>query len=158
MYISDKDALQYVSRIALLFIPVISSMFLSWSWLIEIMLLFALFIHARGFGLRLTIRLLAIGYLLSIMPLGFDALSQIGYTPWAGVLLLVLLDKGYPLGQSMFWCLTLAALISALPTVPSTVQALHPDILNQRIEENGKIKSLVLDGLEIEVRDIFAEI
>jgi len=30
--------------------------------------------------------------------------------------------------------------------------------LNQRIEENGKIKSLVLDGLEIEVRDIFAEI
>jgi Uma2 family endonuclease len=30
--------------------------------------------------------------------------------------------------------------------------------LNQRIEEEGKIKSLVLDGLEVEVRDVFVQI
>jgi len=30
--------------------------------------------------------------------------------------------------------------------------------LNQRIEEEGQIKSLVLDGLEVEVRDVFVQI
>lgn len=139
MYISDKDALQYSSRAILLLMPVLSSLFLSWSWIIEIILLFAVFIHARGFGLRSTIILLALGYLISIFPLGIRAVSQIGFTPWAGVLLLLLIERGLSLGQSMLWSITLAALISALPTVPSTVQALEPDILQQRIEETVEL-------------------
>jgi len=31
-------------------------------------------------------------------------------------------------------------------------------VLDQRVEEEGKVKSLVLSGLEVEVRDIFAQI
>ncbi len=155
MYISDKDALQYASRIVLLLVPFFSSLFLSWSWIIEILLIFALFIHVWRSGLLLTVSFLAIGYLASIIPLGFEqSLTQIGYTPWAGILLLVLREKGLTIGQSMFWSLVLAALLSALPTVPTTVQALQPDILEQRIEENiqlyeqsGTIQAFEKQGL-----------
>ncbi|HAG11495.1 MAG TPA: restriction endonuclease [Desulfotomaculum sp.] len=31
-------------------------------------------------------------------------------------------------------------------------------VLDQRVEEKGKVKSLVLDGLEVEIRDIFAPV
>jgi len=31
-------------------------------------------------------------------------------------------------------------------------------VLDQRVEEEGKIKSLILDGLEVEAKDIFAQI
>ncbi len=140
MYISDKNALQYASRIVLLLVPFFSSLFLSWSWIIEILLIFALFIHVWRSGLLLSVSFLAIGYLASIIPLGFEqSLTQIGYTPWAGVLLLVLRDKGLTISQSVFWSLILAALLSALPTVPTTVQALQPDILEERIEESIRL-------------------
>ena len=136
MYISDKDALQYASRIVLLLVPLISSWSLSWSWIIEILLIFAVFLHAWSSGLRLTVNLLAIGYLASIIPLGIAGLPLIGYTPWAAVFLLLLRNKGLSMGQCMFWSLILAALLSALPTIPSTVQTLHPEIIEQRIEEH----------------------
>lgn len=154
MYISDKDALKYASRIVLLLLPLFSSLFLSWSWIIEILLIFALFIHVSRSGLFLTISFLAIGYLSSMIPLGLQqSLTQIGYTPWAGVLLFILREKGLTIGRSMFWSLILAALVSALPTVPATVQALQPDILQQRIEDNiqlyeqnGTIQALEKQG------------
>ena len=90
-----------------------------------------------------------------MIPLGLgQSLTQIGYTPWAGVLLFILREKGMTIGQSMFWSLILAALVSALPTVPATVQALQPDILQQRIEENiqlyeqsGTIQAFEKQGL-----------
>lgn len=155
MYISDKDALQYASRIVLLIVPSFASLFLSWSWIIEILLIFALFMHIGRSGLSLTISFLAIGYLASIIPLGIEqSLTQIGYTPWAGVLLLVLREKGVPIGQSMLWSLIMAALISALPTIPATVQALQPDAMEQRIEEyillyeqSGTIQAFEKQGL-----------
>jgi len=31
-------------------------------------------------------------------------------------------------------------------------------VLDQRVEAKGKVKSLVLDGLEVEVRDVFAQL
>jgi len=31
-------------------------------------------------------------------------------------------------------------------------------VLDQRVEEKGKVKSLVLDGLEVEARDVFAQL
>lgn len=136
MYISDKIALQYASRIVLLIVPFSSSLFLSWSWVIEILLIFALFATFKGSGLRLTITLLTIGYLASVISLGITGLTQIGYTPWAAVLLLGLNEKGLPIAQTMFWSLVLAALVNALPTAPITLQALDPDILQQRIEQN----------------------
>ncbi len=155
MYISDKDALKYASRIVLLLLPLLSSLLISWSWIIEILLIFALFIHVSRSGLLLTISFLAIGYLSSMIPLGLgQSLTQIGYTPWAGVLLFILREKGLTIGQSMLWSLILAALVSALPTVPATVQALQPDILQQRIEENiqlyeqsGTIQAFEKQGL-----------
>ena len=55
MYISDKNAIQYTSRVVLLVVPFFSSLFLSWSWIIEILVIFALFIHVGRWGLRLTI-------------------------------------------------------------------------------------------------------
>lgn len=136
MYISDKDALKYASRIVLLLLPLFSSLFLSWSWIIEFLLILSLFIHVSRSGLVLTISFLAIGYLSSMIPLGIQqSLTQIGYTPWAGVLLFILREKGLTIVQSLFWSLIVAALVSALPTVPATVQALQPDILQQRIED-----------------------
>ncbi|KUO61909.1 MAG: hypothetical protein APF84_04530 [Gracilibacter sp. BRH_c7a] len=154
MYISDKNAIQYTSRVVLLVVPFFSSLFLSWSWIIEILVIFALFIHVGRWGLRLTINFLTIGYLASIIPLGIAGLTQIGYTPWAGILLLVLREKGLSLGRSVFWSLVLAVMLSALPTIPNTVQALQPDILQQRIEENilfyeqtGTIEAFEKQGL-----------
>jgi len=31
-------------------------------------------------------------------------------------------------------------------------------VLDQRVEEKGKVKSLILEGLEVEIRDIFAPV
>lgn len=136
MYISDRDALHYISRIVLLILPFLSSIFLSWSWIIEIILIFALFIHSRYFGFRLTAIFLAIGYLAAFIPLGPERFIQMGFTPWAGGFFLLLKEKGLPTSQTMFWSIMLAAVLSALPTIQAVSHILQPEILNQQIEEN----------------------
>jgi hypothetical protein len=93
MYISDKDALQYASRMILILVPFLSSLFGAWSWMIELLILFSIFIHSRGSGLRLTVLFMAAGYLSAIIPAGGQSLSQIGFAPWAGILYLGLKEK-----------------------------------------------------------------
>lgn len=139
MYISDRDALRYISRAVLLILPFLASMFLSWSWIIEIILIFALFIHGRHFGLRLTAIFLAMGYLAAFIPLGPEGFIQIGFTPWAGVFFLLLKEKGLPINQTMFWSIMLAAVFSALPTIQAVNHILKPEILNQHIEANVEL-------------------
>jgi hypothetical protein len=154
MYISDKDALQYASRLILILVPFFSSLFHTWSWIVELLLLFAVLIHSRGSGLRLTAALLGMGYLASMILAGGSGISQIGFTPWAGVLFLGLQLRGLSVAQSMFWGLMTAVLLSSLPVVPMVGEALQPDNLQRKItsafqyyEQQGTLSALEKQGM-----------
>ncbi len=154
MNINDKDALQYASRIILILVPFFSSLFDTWSWIVEILLLLAVFIHSRGSGLRSTILFLALGYLSSIIPAGGQALINIGLTPWTGIMFLALKEKGIATFHSMFWSLMFAATISALPVIPTVSAALQPDNLQDKIrgalnfyEQQGTLTALEKQGM-----------
>jgi hypothetical protein len=154
MYISDRDALRYASKLILVLVPLFSSFFHTWSWIVELLLLLAVFIHSRGSGLRLTAVLLGIGYLASMISVGASGLSQIGFTPWAGVLFLGLQYKGLNVAQSMFWSLMMAVLLSSLPVVPMAGEALQPEKLQQKIttvfqyyEQQGLFSALEQQGI-----------
>lgn len=154
MYISDKDALQYASRLILIIVPFFSSLFDIWSWVIEILLLFAVFIHSRDSGLRLTAIFLAAGYLASIIIAGGSGFSQIGFTPWSGVLFLGLKERGMTTSESMFWGLMTAVLLSALPLASVVGAALQPEYLQQKTdsilhyyEQQGSLSALEKQGI-----------
>lgn len=163
MYISDKDAFHYVSRFILLFVPVLASLFNVWSWIIELIILLTVFIQTKNSGFRQTCILLGTGYVLSLIPVipgiavGVDSLVQIGYTPWAGVLLVLLKEKGFPTSQSIFWSLMLAMLLCAIPAIPATMTALQPDMLEKAItsilqlyKDQGLMSTLAAQGVTAE--------
>ncbi|NLP44754.1 MAG: DUF2232 domain-containing protein [Peptococcaceae bacterium] len=133
MYISDKDALKYGSGLLLILLPFLASVLNYWSWIVEILLLLAVFYYSRMSSLRLTISFLAIGYLVSFLILRTDGFWQIGYTPWAGILLVALKDRGLDTAASVFWSLMLAAALNALPLLPNLGQALTPENLNETV-------------------------
>lgn len=154
MYISDKDALQYAARMILILVPFLASLFGIWSWMIELLILFSAFIHSRGAGLRLTVLLMAAGYLAAIIPAGGQSFSQIGFTPWAGILYLGLKEKGLETAPSIYWTLMLAALVSALPVIPGVKTALQPENLQESIssalafyEQQGTLAALEKQGM-----------
>ncbi|HHV63489.1 MAG TPA: DUF2232 domain-containing protein [Peptococcaceae bacterium] len=156
MYISDKDALLYASRLLLLLVPFFSSFFTTWSWLIEILLLVALFIHCRNSGLRLSALFLGLGYLAAFIPVGVSGFSQIGFVPWAGVIFLALKEKGFDFSHSIFWGLIAAALLSALPVIPMLKEFLQPEVIQKNIDsllqlykEQGTLNSLEEQGVSL---------
>ncbi|WP_368293442.1 DUF2232 domain-containing protein [Dehalobacter sp. TBBPA1] len=133
MVISDKDALRYVSGLIVLFLPLLASLFDFWSWIVEVLLIFSVLFQTRSTGCRKTAIFLGIGYILAFIPVGISGISLIGFTPWAGILLVVIKEKGFSTSQSVFWSLLLAALIGALPVIPSVNQALQPENLEKEI-------------------------
>jgi len=133
MYISDKDALKYGSGLLLILLPFLASAFQYWSWFAEILLLLAVFYFSRSNGLRFTVTFLAIGYLASLIKLGTAGIWQIGYTPWAGVLLVALKKKGLDTAASVFWSLMLAAFLNALPLIPNLGQMLSAEHINATV-------------------------
>lgn len=154
MYISDKDALTFASRLILILVPLLSSLFDTWSWIAEILLLFAVFIHSRSSGIRFTVLLLAAGYAAAMLSAGEGGFWQIGYAPWAGILLVVLKHRGLATSHSIFWSLMLAALLSALPVIPALSQLLNPENLQQSIastlqlyEQQGTLSALGKQGI-----------
>lgn len=156
MYISDKDALQYASRLILILVPFFSSLFDTWSWIVEILLLIALFIHSRSSGLRLTAICLAAGYIAALIPAGGGGMTRMGFSPWAGILLLGLKQRGLNTAQSMFWALIAAALVSALPIVPMVGEMLHGENIQKTItsalqyyEQQGTLQALEKRGMNI---------
>lgn len=155
MYISDKDALQLASKFILVLVPVFSSLFDTWSWIIEILLLFTVFIHSRASGLRSTALVLAVGYLASLIAAGPSGISHMGFSPWAGMVFLGQKERGLSTPYSMFWGLISAAFLSALPVVPFIGQALRPENLQaareatiQLYEQQGMLQSLQEQGIE----------
>lgn len=154
MYLKDRDALVYASRLILLFVPYFSSMFGVWSWLIELLLIFALLINGKYSGALWTTGLLAVGYVMAFFPVGVSGLVQIGYVPWAAVLLLWLQEKGLSVSKSIFWALVLAALLSALPTAGTLSEALQPEVMQEKIssameyyEKHGYLQALEQQGM-----------
>ncbi len=164
MYISDKDALKYASRIILVFVPFLLSFFNIWSWFGETLIFLALFIHYRNSSLKLTSILLVLGYLLAIVVSGANSFLQIGFSPWAGILLLGLEQRGMKTGPSMFWSLILVALLSGLPVIPTVKVALQPEnvqaqitLLLQMAEQQGFLSAFEKQGLSIDYfRSYFA--
>lgn len=153
MYLSDKDALQYASRLILILVPFFSSLFSTWSWLVEILILFAVFIHSRRSGLKFTVMIMLAGYLAALIPAGVKVV-EIGFAPWAGVILLWLQQKGLPTNQGIFWSLLAAAVISVLPVVPMMNMVLQPDNIQRSIqdalalyEQQGTISALEAQGV-----------
>jgi len=153
MYISDKDALQYASRLILIFVPLFSSLFDTWSWIVEILLLFAVFIHNRGSGLRLTGLLLLGAYLAAFIPAGGNIL-QIGFSPWAAILFLTLKEKGLTTSQSMLWGLLLAAILGALPVIPVVKMVTQPEYIQEKVQaaldfykQQGTLTALEKQGM-----------
>lgn len=155
MNINNNDPLRYAARMILLVIPLAASLTNIWSWMIELLLILAIFIHNRDSGLRRTIIFLAIGYLASLVPLGYSGIMQIGFSPWAAVLLVGLKGKGFSTKHSMFWSLMLAVLLSAIPVIPAVLVALQPENLQKEItstllfyEQQGVIGYLQKAGLD----------
>lgn len=153
MYISDKDALQSTSRLILIIVPILASMFDGWSWIIEILLLFTIFIHQRSSGLKLTAVILAAGY-LGAMIVDFSEIFQMGFTPWAGVLMLWLKERGLSTAYSIFWSLLAAAFLSAFPLIPLVGPSLQPENIQRAsdsavafYEQQGMMKSLEEQGI-----------
>ncbi|NLL51277.1 MAG: DUF2232 domain-containing protein [Peptococcaceae bacterium] len=154
MYISDKDVLNYACKFFLVFLPLIWSLYNVWSWLAEIFLLLVVFYHARSSGIKLTAILLAAGYLIALIAGGRDIIWQIGFVPWVGILVFILQQRGMKTSETMFWCLMLAALLSALPIIPAVRQALQPGNLQRELlaimqlyDQQGVIKLLTGQGI-----------
>jgi len=135
MYIGDRDTLKYVSRFVLILLPVVSSLSNSWSWAAEILLFFAVFFHGRDSSLRLTSVLLGAGYVAALIVsiIGVDNFWLLGFSPWAGVLLLALERRGMTTGQSMFWSLIAVVFLSSLPVIPMLREALRPENIQEAI-------------------------
>lgn len=154
MYISDKDALQYAARIILILVPFFSSLFDTWSWIIEILLLLAVFFHYRGFGFRWTVIMLFGGYLASFIPVATSGILQIGFAPWAGIILLGLKERGWSTAHSMFWGLVAAAFLSALPVAPVVSKMLQPanienniNLVIQYYDQQGMLQIFAEQGI-----------
>ncbi|UWG97242.1 YybS family protein [Dehalobacter sp. DCM] len=160
MVISDKDAFRYVSRFVLVGVPILASFFSVWSWIIECIILLTFFVQTRNSGFRQTAILLGIGYVLSLIPvipsvsIGVDSLVQIGFTPLAGLLLVLLKEKGLSTSHSIFWGLIMAMLLSAIPALPATIAALQPDMLDNAItgtlqlyKDQGLTQALAAQGM-----------
>jgi len=154
MFVSDKDALKYASGAILVIVPFLSSMFVTWSWIVEILLLFAIFIHNRSSGIKATVLSLGIGYAAAIISAGNSGIWQIGLTPWAGILFVILKNKGISTSVSIFWSLLLAALLSALPIFPYIRQLVVPENLEQSIsstlefyKQQGTMSALEKQGV-----------
>lgn len=154
MYVSDQKALSYTTKAFLILLPMVATAFELWSWLLEFVLLLALFYVHRGSGFSKTIRLLAIGYLGSIFLALGGSFWQIGFTPWAGILLIYLKDQRKEGGTSVFWSLLLAALLSALSVLPFLGQALQLETLEQTItsamalyKEQGNLALMESQGI-----------
>ncbi|AFV03986.1 hypothetical protein UNSWDHB_1117 [Dehalobacter sp. UNSWDHB] len=157
MVISDKDALRYVSGLIVLFLPLLASLFDFWSWIVEVLLIVSVLFQTRSTGCRKTAIFLGIGYILAFIPVGISGISLIGFTPWAGILLVIIKEKGFSTSQSIFWSLLLAALIGALPVIPSVNQALQPENLEKNIvtvlqfyEQQGLFSAFQEQGISIE--------
>jgi len=157
MVISDKDALRYVSGLIVLFLPLLASLFDFWSWIVEVLLIFFVLFQTRSTGCRKTAIFLGIGYILAFIPVGISGISLIGFAPWAGILLVVIKEKGFSTSQSIFWSLLLAVLIGALPVIPSVNQALQPENLEKNIvtvlqfyEQQGLFSAFQEQGISIE--------
>ncbi|NLM22279.1 MAG: DUF2232 domain-containing protein [Peptococcaceae bacterium] len=154
MYISDKNVLNYAFRFFLVFLPLIWSLYNVWSWLAEIFLLLVVFFHARSSGIKLTAIFMTVGYLVALIAVGRDIIWQIGYVPWVGILVFILQQRGMKTSEIIFWCLMLAALLSALPVIPAVRQALQPGNLQRELvaimqlyEQQGVIKLLTGQGI-----------
>lgn len=154
MFISDKDSLKFATRFILIVVPLLSSLFVTWSWIVEILLLFSVFVHTRSSGTKLTALSLGIGYAAAIISTGGNGIWQIGFTPWAGILLTMLKDKGMTTSVSVFWSLLLAAFLSALPVLPFISQLIVPENIQQSIssslefyQQQGTISALEKQGV-----------
>ena len=154
MYIRDKTVLRYVSLLLLIIVPFLASIFNAWSWVVEILLMLAVYIYERYSGLIQTAVCLGTGYLLSIFVSGLSGLSKIGYIPWAAVFLLYLLKKGWAKNKSIFVSMILVILLSVLPTVGIAAYFMQPEasqeIVDQTVQyydENGMMDTLTQNGI-----------
>jgi len=156
MYLSDKNALKYGSGLVLVGLPVILSVWNAWSWAAEILLLFAVFWHAANVNIKVTTVLMAAGYLAALI-IDRGVLGQIGFAPWAGILLSFSEQKKLPLRQSMFFSLMAVAVISALPMIPVAREAIQPENVEatvtaiiQTAQQQGLFSSFEAQGLSVD--------
>lgn len=133
MNLQRKNAHMYIIRVMLVFIPFLVSYWEFWNWLTELLLILAVFIHHRTSSLRLTVFLLAAGYAVSSILLGWSSFWSLGLSPWAAVLFLLLIDKGYCTAVGMLCSLLFVALLDALQVVPAMRLLLQPQNLETAI-------------------------
>jgi hypothetical protein len=117
MYISDKKMLDYFSIILILCLPWLCTAWSMWGWIWEVIIILAVLWTGIHRGLKWASVLLIAGYSLAALSFGLPGLERMGFIPWAGLVGIAGLNKGWPQRVTVFWSLVAAGFLGAAPTL-----------------------------------------
>lgn len=169
MYISDKNAAQFLGLVILVIGPLLGVTFKFWGWMLDIALLLAFFFisgREENKGKNLGIALLALGYMLPIIIKGVDSLMYMSFIPLAGFVTLWARKKGLSQGIVVFWSLVTAGILGATPTLfyywqgipQESTQGLVQAMIEQ-YREAGLLDSFAQQGIaESDVEGFFQQV
>lgn len=130
MYISDDKVMSFLGPVLLLLLPLLGISLGLWGWLLEILLMLAVFAVIRRHGPGKTVVFLSLGYVVPLVVQGSGAAAQMSFVPWAALLAGIGLQRLWPQRVVFFWSLVLAGILGAVPFVSFAVQGLQTQMLS----------------------------
>jgi hypothetical protein len=163
MYISDQKTTDFLAILALVAAPAYGVYRGSWGWLLDTLLLLAVFWmgrHNRESGFRTTAIFLMLGYGIALIVNGLSLLTGFGFVPLAALVTLWAMQNRLPQQAAVFWSLVAAGLAGIVPSLvvlhqgipQDSVQGLIQMVMDQ-YQQTGMINSLQQQGLsELDIR------
>lgn len=156
MYVSDQKVARNIPIFALLAGPWLGVSQGIWGWVLDIVLLFAVFEVGRVKGFKWTTFFLTLGYGIAVITAGgLFNFENIGFLPWVGLLSIWGTEHSWSQKSNLFWCLVLSGIIGFVPIIPliqqgfggsEAVQKLVNTMLDQ-YRQTGLLTSLNQQGI-----------
>lgn len=166
MFLGDDKALDYLTLTGLLFLPIAATAWGLWGWLMEVLLLIAVFRVGKQRGPLFTGILLTCGYGFALLVFRWQGIEQMGFVPFAALLTIAGWQRLWPERVVFFWGLLLAGLLGAVPTVGYVFHSLQPQSLQgmvdsawQMYQRSGLIAMFQQQGItEAQLRGLFQQL
>ncbi len=165
MYVSDQKTSNFLAILALVVGPWVGVSRGAWGWMLDVLLLLAVFWigrNGREKEFRWAALFLVLGYGIALALNGFSSLEHFGFVPWAGLVTLWAMKSRFPQRDTIFWSLVAAGLAGVIPALSLLHQGIQQESIQSLIQtmvdqyrQAGLIENLQQQGLsEVDVRSL----
>lgn len=169
MYISDQKTSNMLAVLVLVAGPWLGVSQQAWGWILDIVLLLALFwVGSRDQkqGLSFGLIFLTFGYVFALLVNGISSIGYFSFVPWAGLVTVWGMRTNISHRALVFWSLVVAGIAGTIPTIAMLFQGVPQESIQSFVQtmmeqyrQAGMLDTLKSQGVtELELQNLFQQI